>query len=142
MANSMLVKWTDEGKHKNCCDHVERRFILDEGELKVGRKVRAKFTSKKNSRAKVWNGIIVEESAVGEEQVVKKKKPTRSVDKPKQTVSITIYNHIYVYTILSSIRNLTMMTLSFVLDHLHPLSSTLLIQLLLSPHHLLLYVIV
>ena len=43
-----------------------------------------------NSRATVWNGIIVKESAVDKEVVVKKK-PTKSVDKPKQTVSITIY---------------------------------------------------
>ena len=61
MSNAILIKWMDDGKH-NKCDLVERKFILEDGELSVGQQVRAQFT-KKNSRAKIWGAVVVQRSA-------------------------------------------------------------------------------
>lgn len=84
MSNAILIKWTDDGKHKNKCDLVERRFILEDGELSIGQQVRAQFTKKRNSRAKIWGGVVVQRSA----QEKKGKRTLKTSKKqPKDTES-------------------------------------------------------
>ena len=94
MSNAILIKWMDDGKH-NKCDLVERKFILEDGELSVGQQVRAQFT-KKNSRAKIWGAVVVQRSAHK-----KNGKQTLKTSKkqPKDTVSgiiMIIYNTIII----------------------------------------------
>ena len=58
MPNTVLLRWTDEGKYKNTKDFVERRFVIEKGDLSVGQTVNVQFTKKKNSRAKEWKAVL------------------------------------------------------------------------------------
>ena len=116
MSNAILIKWTDDGKHKNKCDLVERRFILEDGELSIGQQVRAQFTKKRNSRAKIWGGVVVQRSA----QEKKGKRTLKTSKKqPKDTVSgINTIIYIYIYNfVFFFLRNQTLKNLYWVLHH-------------------------
>ena len=60
----VLVKWLDEGKHEGTIERVDTRFVVDKpdlGDILPGSIVRAQFSKKKGSKAKIWRGEVVSE---------------------------------------------------------------------------------
>ena len=62
MSSTVQVEWLDSGPSKGKIDTINRRFVIDKGDLTKGQHVSVQMSTKKTSKAKVWKAKVVKTS--------------------------------------------------------------------------------